>query len=231
VLREARPMLDSLTQFFSIATIAALYLIALFNIGYFYVIGYHFIGVIDISNIVYTLGLVVAFVLLFALIGTLIAVLFGLLAEVPIPLILKQLAKFVSLIGLVALLTYVLYAMKNREFLKFASLALPAIGAALAWFAYANWNIGKKYEVFGSIGASFVLVSVGFIALGISICEQQLESPDHYDLLTKSGGIPDVAILRSSSAGFIFAEHGKILFIPSSEVRLVSSTLKSLPER
>jgi hypothetical protein len=45
-------MLDQLAKAVSIATIVGLYLTAIFNIGYFYVIGYHFIGVIDISNVV-----------------------------------------------------------------------------------------------------------------------------------------------------------------------------------
>jgi hypothetical protein len=39
-------MFDNLTKVASVATLAVLYLTALFNVGYFYAIGFHFIGVI-----------------------------------------------------------------------------------------------------------------------------------------------------------------------------------------
>ena len=58
-------MFDNLTKVASFATLAVLVLTALFNVGYFYEIGFHFIGVIDISNVVYAFGLVLVLALVF----------------------------------------------------------------------------------------------------------------------------------------------------------------------
>ena len=75
-------MLDSLTKIFSVATLGFLFLMALFNIGYFYAIGFHFIGVMDISNVVYTFGLVLIFAMLYIAVGQVVWVVSDGLAKV-----------------------------------------------------------------------------------------------------------------------------------------------------
>jgi|ERR1700733_12428852 hypothetical protein len=74
-------MLDTVTKIFSIVTLAVLYLMALFNIGYFYVVGFHFIGVTDISNIVYSFGVVFLFAILFVFFGIFIWLITGAIAD------------------------------------------------------------------------------------------------------------------------------------------------------
>src|SRR6185295_8989176 len=70
-------MLDTVTKIFSIVTLGVLCLMALFNIGYFYIVGFHFIGVTDISNVVYSFGLIFASALILSLLGSFIWLLFN----------------------------------------------------------------------------------------------------------------------------------------------------------
>src|SRR5690242_7124422 len=51
-------MLERLLKYWPIIAAAALAIVSVFNIGYFTIIGLHFIGVMDLSNIVYAIGLV-----------------------------------------------------------------------------------------------------------------------------------------------------------------------------
>jgi hypothetical protein len=51
-------MLERLMKYWPIITVSAVTIVSVFNIGYFTIIGMHFLGVMDISNIVYAVGLV-----------------------------------------------------------------------------------------------------------------------------------------------------------------------------
>ena len=50
-------MLDKLSKFTPPLSILALVLVSVFNIGYFSRIGIHFLGLIDLSNIAYSVGI------------------------------------------------------------------------------------------------------------------------------------------------------------------------------
>src|SRR5258705_6089135 len=56
-------MLELLLKFWPVVTVAALAVVSVFNIGYFTTIGLHFIGVMDLSNIVYAVGLVYSLII------------------------------------------------------------------------------------------------------------------------------------------------------------------------
>jgi hypothetical protein len=45
-------VLDYLLKYWPLVTVAALALVSVFNVGYFGVIGMHFIGVMDLTNII-----------------------------------------------------------------------------------------------------------------------------------------------------------------------------------
>ncbi|MEA2876881.1 MAG: hypothetical protein QOF14_2077 [Hyphomicrobiales bacterium] len=51
-------MLDKLLKYWPLVTVASLAIVSVFNVGYFSVIGLHFVGVMDLTNIVYSIGLV-----------------------------------------------------------------------------------------------------------------------------------------------------------------------------
>src|ERR1043166_1120324 len=56
-------MFTSLLSYVPLASILAVALVSIFNIGYFTRVGLHFLGVMDISNLVYPIGLVFAILL------------------------------------------------------------------------------------------------------------------------------------------------------------------------
>jgi hypothetical protein len=58
-----KDMLDKLAKYVPHISILSFILVAIFNIGFFYKVGIHFLGVIDINNLVYPLGFVLAVVL------------------------------------------------------------------------------------------------------------------------------------------------------------------------
>jgi hypothetical protein len=226
-------MLHQLAKAVSIATIVGLYLTAIFNIGYFYVIGYHFIGVIDISNVVYTFGLIVLFLIIFlTLVGLLVA---GCVALYEQSLFWSQTARKVlgSLLALVllALLVLLLWLIAPEMYpaeahVSATGLISPLVGIALGIAAYVKWKKdGSSFPDWRLIWASFILVSIGMIVIGGLIAKQQVSSDVvQYDIISKTGTFSDVRIVRSSSSGFIFSQLGRVMFVPMGEVRLVSAT-------
>ena len=56
-------MLENISKYWALLTVTAFAIVSLFNIGYFYVIGLHFIGVMDLTNVIYSVGLVLGFLL------------------------------------------------------------------------------------------------------------------------------------------------------------------------
>jgi hypothetical protein len=46
--------MDRLLKYWPLIAAGAIVLVSVFNIGYFSILGMHFIGVMDISNVVYT---------------------------------------------------------------------------------------------------------------------------------------------------------------------------------
>src|ERR1700730_1492465 len=226
-------MLDQLAKAVSIATIVGLYLTAIFNIGYFYVIGYHFIGVIDISNVVYTFGLIVLFLIIFlTLVGLLVA---GCVALYEQSLFWSQTARKVlgSLLALVllALLVLLLWLIAPEMYpaeahVSATGLISPLVGIALGIAAYVKWKKdGSSFPDWRLIWASFILVSIGMIVIGGLIAKQQVSSDVvQYDIISKTGTFSDVRIVRSSSSGFIFSQLGRVMFVPMGAVRLGSAT-------
>ena len=222
-----KAMLDKLTKVVSIATIVALYLTALFNVGYFAFIGYHFIGVVDVSNIVYTFGLVLLFIAVFLLLGTIISLalgLFGLFAEVSPKL--KTAAKPVSAVAVLMLLSYALFGLKEDEFLVFGAIFAPIGGVVLAWLAYSSSISGKIFEAAAAALSSFIVISLGILIMGLTIARYQIHGPvQRYDIFTNTTDFLNVRVLRSSSSGFLFYHDGRMVFLPSGEIKKVISTV------
>ena len=216
-------MLDTVTKIFSIVTLAVLYLMSLFNIGYFYVVGFHFIGVTDISNIVYSFGLVFLFAMLFLAFG----LFFWLLIET-ISHLWPQLPKkfqvacavIMICILLVGLVLLIRLDTKNVSATT-AAIAAGFVGILTLLILHREWKSKGTVDPFPLVLAA-VLVSLGAMIGGFSVAEQQIASDATYEVLTKSGVISGVKILRSSSSGFIVYQDNRILFVPSGEVRLIS---------
>jgi hypothetical protein len=50
-------MLDGVTKILAVASAIAVVALSFFNIGYFSKIGFHFLGIVDLNNLVYAFGL------------------------------------------------------------------------------------------------------------------------------------------------------------------------------
>jgi hypothetical protein len=216
-------MLDIVTKIFSVVTLAVLYLMALFNIGYFYVVGFHFIGVTDISNIVYSFGLVFLFAMLFVFFGIFVWLMIGALADLwpkfpkKVQVACVLIVACILLAGLVLLLRL---DMKNVSAAT-AGMAAGFVGILISLILHREW-ISKGTVDPLPVALAAVLVSLAGVIGGIAIAEQQIVSDANYEVLTKSGVLSGVKILRSSSTGFIVYQDNRILFVPSGEVRLIT---------
>jgi hypothetical protein len=56
-------MLEKISKVWPLVTVAAFAIVSIFNVGYFVMPGLHFIGVMDVSNIVYPTGLILSLLL------------------------------------------------------------------------------------------------------------------------------------------------------------------------
>jgi hypothetical protein len=218
-------VLDKAAKYLSILTLAVLYLTSLFNIGYFYFVGIHFNGVVDISNIVYTFALIFMFLIIFLSLGSLFAFLFRQIGDLGIPLnslpaSLIIAAGFVLIV--MALIAFAFLATQKPK--GYPAVLFLFVGTILGIAAYKQWNKTNVVE-FGMIGGSIVFTSFGVLVVGAAIAQQQRDNPlVHYDVITKSGSFNDVRIMRSSSSGVIFAQGGRMTFVPSGEIRLIAAT-------
>ena len=209
-------MLDTVTKIFSIVTLAVLYLMALFNIGYFYVVGFHFIGVTDISNIVYSFGLIFLFAMLFVAFGLFFWLLIGAVTNLWPQLPKKfQVASAVIVICILLVGLVLLIRLDTRN-LSAATVAIGAefVGILISLILHREWKSKGTVEPF-AIALAAVLVSLGGVIGGFAVAEQQIGSDVIYEVLTKSGVISGAKILRSSSNGFIVYQDNRILFVPS----------------
>src|SRR5262245_57319689 len=59
-------MLERLTKALPLISLGAFTIFSIFNVGYFWHIGLHFIGVVDISNLVYSFGLALVALVVFS---------------------------------------------------------------------------------------------------------------------------------------------------------------------
>jgi hypothetical protein len=216
-------MLDTVTKIFSIVTLAVLYLMALFNIGYFYVIGFHFIGVTDISNIVYSFGLVFLFATLFVFFGIFIWLMIGAIAD-SWPKFPKKVQVACALILVCILLAGLVFLLRldtKNVSTATAGIAAGFIGILVSLILHREWKSKGTVDPF-PVALAALLVSLAAVIGGFAIAEQQIVSDANYEVLTKSGVLSGVKILRSSSNGFIVYQDNRILFVPSGEVRLIS---------
>ncbi len=219
-------MLDNLTKGLSLLALASLYLSALFNIGFFYVIGFHLIGVIDVSNLVYTFGFVFLFVLIGILLLSMLALLFDQLKE-PIkasPIAVRIIVVMVLAFGAVGVILW-MRSLEGDLQMYASAVLFPIFGCIAGAVARSIWVQARRVEYF-LVGVSTVLVSFGVILVGTVLANHPLDDQT-YDVSTKNGDIQQTRIARSSSNGFILVKDGKVIFIPTSEVKSVSTTINS----
>lgn len=217
-------MFEKVTKALPILSAAALVVLAVFNIGYFSRVGQHFLGVIDISNIVYSFGLVFGVI---GLIGAFIG--FDFMDYAGDKSLDYNRAFQVTLalkVGAVVLFIFSFIAMYfewpyfgSDGFLAFSSFILAGVQGL---HGYVRFNSQDKV-----LPSDYLLtIFIGMLAIacaGRAVAQSQIASAFSYTVMTKDDVKKAVRIVRSSSAGFIVASEGAISFIPTGEIKLISA--------
>ncbi|OCK59436.1 hypothetical protein LMTR3_17245 [Bradyrhizobium sp. LMTR 3] len=203
-------------------------MVSVFNIGYFSNIGLHFLGLIDLTNIVYSIGLVFGGLILVAnVLGAVIDILIKLAREAKaIGNLRRNLRLFFGILALAATILVGLPTPYRPDF--FTAEAYFSVLFSLL-FIWALIKILLRYKSSGDI--KFSEIMLGIIALvsadlsaGKAVAEQQISQPKQlYTFLTKSGVVYGVNLIRSSSSGFIVANDHVISFLSKDEVKAIRS--------
>jgi hypothetical protein len=213
-------------------TIIALFILAVFNIGYFSRIGLHFLGVMDFSNLVYSFSFVVMIVA-----GSLGASLWGDYLETLVKYsstfegrkrILWAVGAFLfTIVAILAVIHFYFPQIEPKHFLSDRLVALVSCAAAIILLAveYADF---KKYHRVGISGGGLTLILsiLALYYLGRAVAEHQIYTvKTTYEFEVKDRYLPIIGkILRSSSVGFVIFTDDRILFLPQGEIKRVTAT-------
>jgi hypothetical protein len=221
-----------LLSFIPAVSIVALLILAVFNIGYFSKIGLHFLGVMDVSNLVYSFSFVVAM-----LVGSLGAGLWGNYLEGLLKYVRETSGRrriagaFVSFVAAILLVIAVIYFFfpqyAPKHLLIDRLIALLAVPMAILLLAveYTDFKTTKKILASGAFLA-FVTSVLGLYYLGRAVAEHEIYVvKTTYNFTVKDLYEPIVGkILRSSSSGFIVFADDRIMFIPQGEIKRIKAT-------
>jgi hypothetical protein len=216
-------MLERLLKYWPVITVAALVIVSVFNIGYFTIVGLHFIGVMDVSNIVYSVGLVFSLMIVPIVMfpDNLIISFKEIASSQRAMLKLNRAMKFVVW-GIALFFAVGLFV--HRPYISIMSLfALDFLLGYLAFCAY----VYIIYLHTGSISARMIVavVAFGLFTLywvgGAVAYHEAFGTSRLYKVTTKDAAYDNVRLARSSSNGFIIARDKKIIYIPSGELKSI----------
>jgi hypothetical protein len=212
-------MFDFIGRYISAISLAVVAALSIFNIGYFWKIGLHFIGLVDLTNLVYSAGLALAAISVLIM-----------SALIVVPKRPDSWKLVVTGIVGTALSTWGILRFNPRTLdpqLCENGAILVGFGiagsAALIWALQRNrltgvWN-WRDLVLF-----PFALCATTF-QVGVFTAALELSDRRTYTVMTKSGGeLQDTRILRSASAGFILAIDGHVVFVPQREIISVKSS-------
>jgi hypothetical protein len=202
-------MLERLLKYWPIIAATALAIVSVFNIGYFTIIGLHFIGVMDLSNIVYAVGLVFGLMVIPIMFfpDSLVAT-FKVIASSPTAASnLNKAMKFVTfgifLLFAVALFVHQRYISITGLFAVTFLLGLIAF-SAYAYMMYLHTNDIPTRAVVS--GVAFGLFTLWWIGAAVAYHEA-FGTKTLYKVTTKDVSYDNVRLARSSSSGFIIAQE------------------------
>ncbi|MBR1206993.1 MULTISPECIES: hypothetical protein [unclassified Bradyrhizobium] len=207
----------------------AVLVLSIFNIGYFSKIGLHFLGVMDLSNFVYSLSFIIAI-----LTGSLGVYFWGDYVESLLKNIGSRSGRrkiywvvgvFFGTIAVVVLAArYFFPPLHPSHFLSDRLVAIPAVvfGALLLASQYSHWKATGRVGI-GDGFFSFILVVLATYWVGRAVAEHEIYSvKTTYDFVLKDRTVPLTGkLLRASSSGFIVFSENKIGFLPLGEVKQI----------
>ncbi len=216
-------------------SLLAVFLTAVFNVGYYTEIGLHFIGLMDFTNFVYSFALIFL-IFIMAMQGA-----FG-LAESFLKFSTQPDAAWarlrkINLVGFGLILFFgaiILSAPKDISPIKYAGNSPAPTADLYAIFAIMQVTAGYLWFKLGI----FTLADVGYVgfpvifavfSMGKVIAYNQIFSTQHYTLTTEKSVIAGAALVRTSPEGFLIAHDGTIMFIPMREVSTIEAENKIEP--
>lgn len=210
-------MLDLISRYVSVISLVVVTALSIFNIGYYWKIGLHFLGLADFSNLVYSAGLSTTVISVWMAAALFVSN--RKLSE-------AQTLCFIAAGGAIAIFGLFLLSPRTSS-PQLTENAAVLVGLLLSSTTFLSWIRLKKdvrgyWEGRDLILAAFALFTVTFQA-GSFAAALELSDRFRYIISTKSGVLEDARILRSSSAGFLLSVQQDILFIPQGEIRNVRS--------
>ncbi|WP_315775582.1 hypothetical protein [Bradyrhizobium sp. SZCCHNR1053] len=212
-------VLERISKHWPIFTAIAIAIVSLFNIGYFMPIGIHFIGIVDITNIAYSFGLVIVLILLLG------PTIFGVIQESG-PSVMAQLRKRgigAKVFAALLILSAPLGMMAGHIYgvtLPSAIVWVAAISIYMAAFSYDDLVSAGSVNSSGIFFSSWAAM-LFFVLIGAWVCTLQMKSSEVFEVATKERVFADAKILRSSSSGFLIYVNDRVAYIPSSEIKSV----------
>jgi hypothetical protein len=207
-------MIDFITRYVSAISLAIATTLSIFNIGYFWKIGLPFLGLIDLSNLVYSLGVSLTVLS----IGVFVTswVIRKSAGSTPKQLVIAAVGVALSTWGVMKFTPRTL----EPQFLENAAILIGFLLSASA-FAGRVWD-QRAWHWRNLTVLVFVWTAIIFQA---GVCQAVLDLTDRfkYVVSTKSGVIDAARILRTSSAGFLLFADGKVRFVPHGEIKDVTS--------
>jgi hypothetical protein len=232
VTEPAKPDAAKLVGYVPAVTVISLFILAVFNIGYFSKIGLHFLGVMDFSNLVYSFSFVVAIVA-----GSLGASLWGNYLESLVKYsstrdgrikILWVVGAFVfTVFAALAAIHFYFPQIEPKHFLvdRLVALGFCTMAILLLAVEYADFKKYNKTEISNGF-LTFIVSVLALYYLGRAVAEHEIYVvKTTYEFTVKDLYEPIVGkILRSSSTGFIVFTDDRIMFLPQGEIKRVKAT-------
>jgi hypothetical protein len=221
--------LDIVARTLPAAATIAVASLSIFNVGYFWKIGLHFLGIVDWNNIVYSFGLAFGLWMALAFVGLKLVDVFSESASELSVHRSRRTSKVFMWIGVG--IFFIASLIPERFISEIVGTGARLVGALLFWSA---WSLQSSldYKSSGVVKAGD-LISVVLVPLliffwaGIFVAEWQMINLDTYTVATINGApIENARLLRASSAGFILFAEERVLFIPQSQIAQIKATPK-----
>jgi hypothetical protein len=220
-------------------SVVSVALLSVFTVGYFSKIGLHFLGVVDVSNLVYSFGLTFGFVTLFAtFVNGDTARWMRALAEDGSFLEFLVFGWKVAILPLfvIFMIAHVLpkHPWNPTIFAKdvFVFVVMMIAGLWLMAIIYTRYITAEVLVGAEVSGAVFLAVLLTYDGGRMQASMEVFSKKNLYNISLKTkepqkdcpeSVLKDVRIVRSSSSGFIIAIDGLISFIPKEEVMRVEA--------
>jgi hypothetical protein len=213
---------DNLSKYVSLFSLAAFAAVTIFNVGYFSVVGPHFLGLMDITNVIYSIGL--AFLILFVVVelAILAAAIFR---DFDIRNIERanEIAFWVSIVIPLVISAIVLFraisSIKGIDFIDMVLISVVCV--AVYWWTFIGWKLTGELRFARAASSGLISFVAIFLAGMYSASQQAYQSKIIYNVQTKGGNFLHVRLVRTSSNGVLICDNGKFLFVPSSELKLI----------